>query len=110
MKTHITVEKAQEIVASVIEGRKKWGKQYVPNMVMDDVLDALVVVAEAGAIGGPTAAEHTKLKRQLAAALNREKARIPKTQSPPPPDTNKMPAGIQLDMFEVPDTESTSED
>jgi len=75
MKTHINLAKAQEIVASVVEGRKKWGKQYVPNIVMDDVLDALVILHEAGNVGGPTAEEVTKLKRQLAAAINREKGR-----------------------------------
>lgn len=75
MKNHINLEKAQAIVASVIEGRKKWGIQYVPSIIMDDVLDALVVLHDAGNIGGPTAEEVTKLKRQLAACQNREKAR-----------------------------------
>jgi hypothetical protein len=71
----MSLEKATRIVNEVVAGRKRLGKQFVPRYIMDDVLDALVMVHENANLDAPSKDEVTKLRRQLAAALNREKAR-----------------------------------
>ena len=85
MKT-MTFDKAAAIVLNVIAGRKRLGKQYLPPYILDDILDALVMVHEQGNFDGPSKDEVTKIRRQLAAALNREKAR--KNKDLPPGDEN----------------------
>lgn len=115
MKT-MTLEKATRIVEEVIAGRKRLGKQYMPPYIMDDVLDALVMVFESR----PEASlkdELTKVRRQLAACQNREKARQNKgldkgddsdlSGGTGPNGAGMLNPAIQLDMVEVPDPEST---
>lgn len=74
----MTLEKATRIVEGVVAGRKRLGKQYIPAQIMDDVLDALVVTYENANLDAPSKDEVTKLRRQLAACQNREKARLNK--------------------------------
>lgn len=119
MKT-MKFDKAAAIVAGVIAGRKRLGKQYQPPYIMDDVLDALVIVHEQGNFDAPSKEEITRLKRQLAACQNREKARQNKdldkgndsassgdqtVQEPAKPER----VSVQLDMFEVPEPEQLVE-
>lgn len=70
-----TVEKALEIIAEVAEARKRWGKQASVNYTLDQLMDAIVVLADKGRFDGPSDDEITKLRRQLAACQNREKGR-----------------------------------
>jgi geranylgeranyl pyrophosphate synthase len=79
---NMSLSKAQEIVTEVVAGRKRLGKQFVPRQIMDDVLDALVVVHDNANLDAPSKDEITKLKRQLAACQNREKARQNKDLEP----------------------------
>jgi hypothetical protein len=112
----MTFDKAAGIVANVVAGRKRLGRNYAPPYIMDDVLDALVVVHEHGNFDGLSKEEITKLKRQLAACQNREKARQNKgldeinkrIDADVIAEATKAPA-VQIDMFEVPEPESTLE-
>ena len=90
----MSLEKATNIVKEVVAGRKRLGKQFVPRQIMDDVLDALVVVHDNANLDAPSKEEITKLRRQLAAALNRERARK-KAAGADIPDTSPEPeAGV----------------
>jgi hypothetical protein len=128
VNTGMTLEKAQTIVASVVAGRKRLGKQYSSPIRMDEVLDAFVLVYDASNVDGPSKDEVTKLRRQLAACQNREKARlnkdldkgnekaspegtqVPDTHSPAPHDThNGLRHPVVISEFEVPEPESTIE-
>jgi hypothetical protein len=77
MKT-MSLDKAQRIVEEVVAGRKRLGKYFTPRNIMDDVLDALVMVYENANLDAPSKEEITRLKRQLAACQNREKSRLNK--------------------------------
>ena len=92
----MSIEKATNIVNEVVAGRKRLGKQFTPRHIMDDVLDALVVVHENANLDAPSKEEITKLRRQLAAALNREKAR--KNKDLEPGDENDSSGGQQLEL------------
>lgn len=71
----MTVDKAVEIVKQIADARKRWGKYAYPPYTQAELMDALVVLHEAGRFDAPSDEEITKLRRQLAACQNREKAR-----------------------------------
>lgn len=69
------LEMARTIVSNIVEARKRWGKLATPPYTDAQLYDALVLLTEAGKFDAPDAEEVTKLRRQLAACQNREKAR-----------------------------------
>lgn len=71
-----TVEQALGIVAEIVAVRKRWGRQGSVPYSIDQIMDAIVLLAEDGALANKE--ELTKLRRQLAACTNREKARTGK--------------------------------
>jgi nitrate reductase cytochrome c-type subunit len=78
-KHSMTLEKAVALRDDVARARRKWGRQASVNYTQDDMLDALDVLAAAdeeqrGVAAGLQKEELTKVKRQLAACQNREKA------------------------------------
>ena len=75
MRIEMSLDKAQLIVRELVAARKQWGKHASVNYTMHEVLDALVVLNDAGRFDAPSAAEVSTLRRQLAACQNREKAR-----------------------------------
>jgi hypothetical protein len=83
MKMDMTIDKAMEIHDHIVTGFKRWGKQFSPGYSDFELYSAIVVIAENGNIGGPSAEEVTKLRRQLAACQNREKARQLRLESVP---------------------------
>jgi CO dehydrogenase nickel-insertion accessory protein CooC1 len=106
---NMTLTKAQVIVAEVVAGRKRLGRQFVPRQIMDDVLDALVVVYDNSNPDALSKEDVTKLKRQLAACMNREKARQNKgldtgNENDSPEDGENQSAQLPLSVGE-----STSE-
>lgn len=112
----MTLEKATRIVEGVVAGRKRLGKQYIPAQIMDDVLDALVVTYENANLDAPSKDEVTKLRRQLAACQNREKARLNKDldKGNELPFSGDRDTGVYMDAngetkVVVAGTESTSE-
>lgn len=102
----MNLSKAQAIVTEVVAGRKRLGKQFVPRQIMDDVLDALVVVHDSANLDAPSKDEITKLRRQLAACQNREKARLnkdlrvgtPEELAEVPGDENPSPEGNERQL------------
>lgn len=77
--------KAIRIAEEIAAARKKWGKQANPPYNLHTIMDAIVVLEAQGLLKGtqptpegPSPEEVTKLRRQLAACQNREKARIAK--------------------------------
>ena len=72
-------EKAVSIAKEVAAARLKWGKQASPPYTMHQIMDAILVLESEGVLepqpAGPSPEEVTKLRRQLAACQNREKAR-----------------------------------
>lgn len=77
MANKMSVEKAQQIAADIAAARKKWGRHAAINVSEDQLYEAVTVLVEAGNFDAPSAAEVTKLRRQLAACRNRELARKP---------------------------------
>ena len=77
MKIEMKLEQAQALVVDVVKHRKRWGKHAAAPYTQSQLYDALVLLHDAGLIvqDVPTAEEVTKLRRQLAACQNREKAR-----------------------------------
>lgn len=77
----MTIDKAKSIILEISAARKKWGKQANPPYSIHQIMDALVALSDE--LQGPkevieqliTAEDLTKLRRQLAACTNREKAR-----------------------------------
>jgi hypothetical protein len=74
------LDKAKSIVLEIAAARKKWGKQANPPYSIHQIMDALVAISDELTKESPkpveiTAEELTKLRRQYAACLNREKAR-----------------------------------
>jgi polyhydroxyalkanoate synthesis regulator phasin len=75
----VKTDKAKTIVLEIAQARRKWGKQANPPYSIHQIMDALVALSDelqkpAEECGG-TPEEVTKLRRQLAACQNREKAR-----------------------------------
>jgi hypothetical protein len=70
----MSLERAKEIVAHVVEVRRKWKRLASPNVTLDELYDALVVLND---VREDTTLrdELTKVNRQYAACRNREKAR-----------------------------------
>lgn len=61
--------RARTIVAEIVAGRKRWGRQMSTPYTLDTLYDALVALYEEGMIlDDETKEELTKLRRQLAAA------------------------------------------
>jgi len=71
-----TVEQALGIVVEIVAERKRWGRQGSVPYAIDQIMDAIVLLAEEGALSNKE--ELTKLRRQLAACQNREIARTGK--------------------------------
>lgn len=72
----MTLETAQQIVTRIAKARKRWGKLATPPYTDAQLYDALVLLEENGKFEAcPDAEEVTKIRRQLAACTNREKAR-----------------------------------
>lgn len=71
----MTMAKALGIVQEIVQARKRWGKGVSVPYTQDQLYDALVVMEAEGLFTGVTDADVTKLRRQLAACENREKAR-----------------------------------
>ena len=71
--------KARSIVLEIAAARKKWGKQANPPYSIHQIMDALVALSDElnkpADECGATPEEATRLRRQLAACQNREKAR-----------------------------------
>jgi hypothetical protein len=65
-----TVEQALGIVAEIVAVRKRWGRQGSVPYSIDQIMDAIVLLAEDGALSNKE--ELTKLRRQLAASENRQ--------------------------------------
>lgn len=84
----MTIDKAKSIVLEIATARKKWGKQANPPYSIHQIMDALVALSDE--LQQPkeateqliTAEDLTKLRRQLAACTNREKARKGYTDEP----------------------------
>jgi len=78
--------RAIQIAKEIAGARKKWGKQANPPYKLDQIMDAIVTLDASGAFEdqkapeGPSPEEITKLRRQLAACTNREKARSGKAE------------------------------
>lgn len=76
----MSVEKAIAITKEVAKARIKWGKLASPPYTVPQIMDAIAALANAGLLEakpaeeGPSPEEVTKLRRQLAACTNREKA------------------------------------
>ena len=71
-------EKAVPLLQELAAARRRWGRNCRPPYRLEQILDALVLAEDQGALkvpDGPSKEEVTKLRRQLAACLNREKAR-----------------------------------
>ena len=71
------VSDARKIVGETVSGRLRWGKMFLSAFSMEQVLDALVALEEAGALALTKATQEgseelTKVKRQLTAAKARE--------------------------------------
>ena len=78
MKSTVTsVDRARAIVKEILAARAKWGTKNLRSPYTNDQLfDALAALDAAGHFdGGVSAEEATKLRRQLAACLNREKVK-----------------------------------
>lgn len=77
MKIEMTIEQAIALVVDVVAHRKRWGKYANAPYTQSQLYDALVLLHDAGLIAkdATPAEEVTKLRRQLAACQNREKAR-----------------------------------
>lgn len=75
--TITSVDKALSIVNELVRARAKWGSKNLRSPYTSDQLyDALATLAEAGHFDGSISSEEaTKLRRQLAACLNREKVK-----------------------------------
>jgi hypothetical protein len=73
--SEMDVEKAIAIVKHCAEARLRWGKYAFPAYTQVELMDALVAMHKAGRFDAPSDEEITKLRRQLAACENREKAR-----------------------------------
>jgi hypothetical protein len=73
----MTEKRAKAIVAIVVEARKKWGRYASPPVSSSELMDALVFLSDNPPVPEDMTPpeEVTKLKRQLAACQNREKAR-----------------------------------
>lgn len=71
-KIAMTYAQAAILAQSIVTGRKRWGLQYSLPVNQSDLLDALVVLHDAGNFDGPTKDQLTLVKRQLTAALARE--------------------------------------
>lgn len=78
MRIEMTVEQARALVVDVVGHRKRWGKYASAPYTQSQLYDALVLLHDAGMIAPDVATpeEVTKLRRQLAACQNREKARL----------------------------------
>jgi hypothetical protein len=77
-KHTISTEQAYKILRVVAQSKVKWGKQASPPYTMATIMEALELVSADGGLDPElkaNAAEMTKLRRQLAACQNREKAR-----------------------------------
>lgn len=74
----MTLPQAHALVVDVVAHRKRWGKHAAPPYTQSQLYDALVLLHDAGLIvqEATPAEEVTKLRRQLAACMNREKARL----------------------------------
>ena len=71
------VSAARKIVGETVSGRLRWGKMFLSAYSMEQVLDALVALEDAGALALTKATQEgseelTKVKRQLTAAKARE--------------------------------------
>lgn len=77
MRIEMTLEQAHALVTDVVKHRKRWGKYAAAPYTQSQLYDALVLLHDAGLIvqEATPAEEVTKLRRQLAACQNREKAR-----------------------------------
>lgn len=71
-KITMTYAQAAILAQNIVTGRKRWGLQYSLPVTPADLLDALVVLHDAGNFDGPTKEQLTLVKRQLTAALARE--------------------------------------
>ena len=69
------LDKSLSIVQEILAARKRWGKGMSSPYTADQLYDALIVLDEHGRFSGTSDEEVTKLRRQLAACQNREKAR-----------------------------------
>lgn len=74
MKALMDVARATEMVKQIASARKRWGRYAYPPYTQAELMDALVVLYDAGRFDGPSDEDITRLRRQLAACLNREKA------------------------------------
>lgn len=83
-KIEMTLEQAHALVTDVVKHRKRWGKYAAAPYTQSQLYDALVLLHDAGLIvqEAPSAEEITKLRRQLAACQNREKAKKAKDGEP----------------------------
>lgn len=82
MKIEMSLDKAHKVVKDVVTARRRWGRQASLPYSTEELMDALMLLSEAGNFDAPTAEEVTKLKRQLAACQNREKARLKRDVEP----------------------------
>lgn len=75
MKIEMKLDRAHTIVRDVVIARKRWGRQADLPYTLEELMDALMLLHDAGNFDAPSAEEVTKLRRQLAACQNREKSR-----------------------------------
>lgn len=76
MAEKMAIKKAQEIAEAIASAYTKWGKHASVNYTQPELYAAITVLFENGALAPLThKAEVTKLNRQLAVCLNREKRR-----------------------------------
>jgi hypothetical protein len=79
MANKMSLERAEEIAGTIAKAIDKWGRYAEVNYSKEQIYEAIGVLWKADS---PDLAkqreELTKLRRQLAACMNREKARQPK--------------------------------
>jgi hypothetical protein len=69
------IEKAVHIAETIAKAHLKWGKHATTSYKQEDLLEAIGVLHLAGNFDATPKEDVTKLRRQLAACQNREKAR-----------------------------------
>lgn len=81
MLNSMTIGRALGILTDTAAARKRWGKNASTPFHADQIMEAIYIANEAGHFAQHVSPEEvTKLRRQLAACTNREKARSGKTE------------------------------
>lgn len=83
----MTLDKALQIAKELAAGHRRWGKVMNPPYTAMQMAEAIAVLDANGHFESNVGEELTRVKRQLAACQNREKARKAKGGEPPSEET-----------------------